>query len=93
MAKEASKDVKTAEIAGIKAEAPAEVTQVQLSKKEQKITQEAVYSASEFTANAKKIFGKSPECVTAALKTAGKMECTISEAKEIVEKFLKREVR
>lgn len=93
MAKETSKDVKAAETAETKVEITAEAAQAQTSRKEQKPTQEAVYAASEFVSAAKKIFGKSPECVAAALKAAGKAECTISEAKEIVEKFLKREVQ
>lgn len=87
MAKE-TKEAKAAENAEIKAE----VTQ-QAPKKEQKALQESVYPVSELAANAKKIFGTRPECVTAALKAAGKSECTILKAKEIVDKFLKREVR
>lgn len=93
MAKETSKDVKAAENAETKAEVAAEAAQEQTSKKGQKDSCEAVYAAGEFVANAKKIFGKSPECVAAALKAAGKAECTISEAKEVVETFLKREVK
>lgn len=93
MAKETSKDVKTVENDETKVEVTAEAAQNPTSRKEQKPTQEAVYAASEFVAAAKKIFGKSPECVAAALKAAGKSECTISEARAIVEKFLKREVQ
>jgi hypothetical protein len=33
------------------------------------------------------------ECVVAALKTDGKAEYTVSEAKEIVSKFLQKEVK
>ena len=55
--------------------------------------QESVYPASELAANAKKVFGTRQECVAAALKAAGKTECTVTEAKEIVGKFLKREVK
>lgn len=79
MAKETSKDVKAAETA----ESKAEVAQ----------DQKSIYSAGEFALNARKIFGTRQECVVAALKAAGKSECTISEAKEIVDKFLKREVK
>lgn len=86
MAKETSKDVKTAEN-------KVEVTQEQASKKEQKILQESVYPASELAANAKKLFNTRQECVVAALRAAGKSECTVSEAKIIVEKFLKKEVK
>ncbi len=53
----------------------------------------AVYSAKELAANARNIFGTRQECVMAALKAAGKAECTVSDAKEIVEKFLKKEVK
>lgn len=89
MAKETSKDVKATDTA----ESKAEVTQEQAPKKEQKAVKEAVYSAGELAANARKIFKTRQECVVAALKAAGKSECTVSEAKGIVEKFLKREVK
>ena len=89
MAKETSKVVETAETV----EAKAEVAQEPTTKKEQKTFQESVYSASELAANAKKVFGTRQECVAAALKAAGKTECTVTEAKEIVGKFLKREVK
>ncbi|MDE7354602.1 MAG: hypothetical protein K2O06_16360 [Acetatifactor sp.] len=89
MAKETSKVVETAETA----ETKAEVAQEQATKKEQKTLQESVYSTSELAANAKKVFGTRQECVAAALKAAGKTECTVTEAKEIVGKFLKREVK
>lgn len=89
MAKETSKDVKAAETADKKAE----VVQEQASKKEQKAPQESVYSVNELAANARKIFETRQECVMAALKAAGETKYTVSEAKEIVEKFLKREVK
>ncbi len=88
MAKETTKEARTAETAEIKAEVAQEAP-----KKEQKASQESVYPASELAANAKKVFGTRQECVAAALKAAGKAECTVTEAKEIVEKFLKREVK
>jgi hypothetical protein len=88
MAKETTKEARTAETAETKAEVAQEAP-----KKEQKAPQESVYPASELAANAKKVFGTRQECVAAALKAAGKMECTVTEAKEIVEKFLKREVK
>lgn len=89
MAKETSKEARTAETAEIKAE----VVQEQAPKKEQKAPQESIYPASELAANAKKVFGTRQECVAAALKAAGKTECTVTEAKGIVGKFLKREVK
>lgn len=89
MAKETTKEARAAETA----ETKAEVAQEPATKKEQKTLQESVYSASELAANAKKVFGTRQECVAAALKAAGKTECTVTEAKEIVGKFLKREVK
>lgn len=60
--------------------------------KEPKAKQESVYTARELADNARELFGTRPECVTAALKAANKESCTVSEAKEIVGKFMKREV-
>lgn len=59
----------------------------------QKAQKESVYSVKELAANARKIFNTRQECVVAALKVDGKAEYTVSEAKEIVEKFLKKEVK
>ena len=42
--------------------------------------------------NAESVSEKGQKAVQ-ALKSAGKTECTVTEAKAIVEKFLKREVR
>lgn len=89
MAKETLKETKTVETTDIKVE----VTREQAPKKEQKTLQESVYSISELAANARKVFGVRQECVEAALKAAGKTKCTVTEAKEIVEKFMKREVQ
>lgn len=72
---------------------PAEVEQEKAPKAAQKPAQESVYSAGELAANARKIFGTRQECVEAALRSADKTECTVSEAKKIVEKFLKKEVK
>ena len=88
MAKETTKEARATETAETKVEVVQEASQ-----KEQKASLESVYSASELAANAKKVFGTRQECVAAALKAAGKTECTVTEAKEIVGKFLKREVK
>ena len=88
MAKETTKEARTAETAETKAEVAQEAP-----KKEQKASQESIYPASELAANARKVFGTRQECVAAALKAAGKTECTVTEAKEIVRKFVKREVK
>lgn len=66
---------------------------VQELKNKPKTEKEFSYPVSDLAANAKKIFGTRPECVSAALRSAEKTECTVSEAKVIVEKFLKREVK
>lgn len=89
MAKETLKETKTVETTDIKVE----VAREQVPKKEQKTLQESVYPVTELAANARKVFGVRQECVEAALKAAGKTKCTVTEAKEIVEKFMKREVQ
>lgn len=55
-------------------------------------TQESVYTAAEL-ARAHKTFHTSYEIVAVALKIAGKERATVSEAKEIVEKFKNKEVK
>lgn len=89
MAKEVQKTVKTTG----KDEGRIEAIEEQAVKKEQKALQESIYTCNELAANAKKVFRTRPECVTAALRAAGKEKYTVAEAKQIVEKFLKREVR
>lgn len=85
MAKETQKELKAAENTAAKAEP--------VLRKGQGPEQEAVYSVSELAANAKELFKTRPECISAAMKNAGKTKCTVSEAREIVGKFLKREVQ
>lgn len=82
--KETTKNATAAETAEQPTEAPAQ---------KQKAQKESVYSVKELAANASKIFKTRQECVVAALKVDGKAEYTVSEAKEIVEKFLKKEVK
>ncbi|MEH2941923.1 hypothetical protein VSQ32_03395 [Lachnospiraceae bacterium KK002] len=60
--------------------------------KKKKLPVESVYSAEELADSAKNMFHTRKECVLAALEAAGKKECTVSEAKKMVEAFLKREV-
>lgn len=84
MAKETTKNA-------VAAEKQAEAGQE--PKNEPRAEKESAYPVSELAANAKKIFGTRQECVSAALRAAGKTECTVSEAKVIVEKFLKKEVK
>lgn len=87
MAKETPKTAEVVETAEQQTE-----TQ-QTTSKASKAQQESVYSVNELAANARKLFETRQECVVAALRAAGKSECTVSEAKKIVEKFLKKEVR
>lgn len=62
-------------------------------KPEKKALAESVYTVSELAGNARSVFGAMQECVVAALKADGKAEYTVSEAKEIVSKFLQKEVK
>ena len=59
---------------------------------EDKIAKEPVYRGKELAACAEKLFGSRQECVMAALMVAGKEECTVSEARELVGEFLGRDV-
>lgn len=56
---------------------------------------ESVYKAAEFAGNAAHLFGNraNADLVTAAFKVAERQEATLSEARGIVEEFMKREVR
>ncbi len=58
-----------------------------------KVPKESVYKVEELAANAKTVFGTRPECVTAALREGGREVYTVSEAKTVVQKFLKKEVK
>lgn len=61
--------------------------------KETEKPKESVYAASELANSASLRFNTRPECVAAALKSANVTECTLSQAKEIVDKFIKKEVK
>ena len=58
-------------------------------------TAEPEYTVAEFAGNAARLFGQkaNADLVNAAFKVAGKESATLSEAKEIVRKFMNREVR
>lgn len=86
MAKEVLKNAKGSETVENNAESVSE-------KGQKAAVQQSMYSVGELAANARKLFGTRQECVMTALKSAGKTEYTVTEAKGIVEKFLKREVR
>lgn len=51
-----------------------------------------VYKVNELAAKARQIFGTTPEVVTVALNSAGKVIATVDEAKATVKAFLEREV-
>ncbi len=51
---------------------------------------ESVYTLGELVAGAEAVFGTTPECVFAALKQEGIMECTKSRAEEIVKRFRRK---
>ena len=57
--------------------------------------QESVYSVEEFAENAGKAFGAraNADLVRAAFMVEGKTKATLSEAKDIVRKFMSREVK
>lgn len=88
MARRATKDAEAAV-----ADSVNQTGEVVQAEKKPKAVKDAVYSVAELAANARKIFNTRQECVSAALRAAGKTECTVTEAKIIVEKFLKKEVK
>ena len=68
------------------------VTEAPTKVKEAEKPAESVYTAEQL-ANAHKNFGTSYAIVATALKIAGKDKATVSEAKEIIEKFKRQEVK
>lgn len=72
----------------------AKTTGANTSQKEKasKKTVEPAYSAEELS-NAADRFGTRKECVAAALKYYGKDRATVKEAKELINKFLSKEVK
>ena len=57
------------------------------------ISLDPMYKAKELVENAVSVFGVKPECVEAALKVNNIEECSVNEAKEILFKYLKKEVK
>lgn len=74
--------------------AEAKTTGANTSHKERasKKTADPVYSAEELSDAAGR-FGTHKECVAAALKYYGKDRATVKEAKELINKFLSKEVK
>lgn len=54
---------------------------------------EPEYLATELTEHSYRLFGVKKECVVAALQAEKVTSCTISRAKDIVQKFMKKEVK
>lgn len=71
----------------------ADVSTKQTEKPTQPKAAEAEYTAAELARNAETVFHTRKECVAAALKAAKVTKTTVSEAKKIVENFLKKEVK
>ena len=58
-------------------------------------TNEAVYEVGEFARNAERLFGKkaNADLVVAAFMVANQIKATLSEATDIVSKFMSKEVK
>ena len=63
------------------------------SQSKQKQVQESLYTVQEFAKNSKKLFGVQREVVVTAFKMLNKQRATLSEAKEIVKKFMEKEIK
>ncbi len=85
--------VEQKEILPIKELKEAEETKENMIEPKENKKNESVYSVEELAQGAKKIFHTMPECVIAALKNAHVTKCTVSKAKEIVEAFIRKEVK
>jgi hypothetical protein len=53
---------------------------------------EEMYPVSEIIPASKKLFGWQPECTAAALKPVKKDQMTLSEVKQVVNEFLRKEI-
>lgn len=51
------------------------------------------YTIREFEDASTRVFGVPRECAVAAFRECGKTEMTVEEAKQIIDKFMKKEVR
>lgn len=79
-------------IAEIGSKAEKERTEVKIKLESVKQT-ESIYTVEELSANSRQLFDVRTECVIAALKAADIKTCTVSKAKEIIKKFMDKEVR
>lgn len=72
----------------------ANVSAHQKQKSEPKVAKnEPTYTIGEFASAPTSVGTENPDIVTAALTVSGKKSFTVSEAKEIIEKFKKKEVQ
>ena len=60
---------------------------------EEQKSQESVYTMDEFCSSAQMLFRARPECVRAAFKERGVVQCSKAEAEKIVDAFMKKEVK
>lgn len=51
------------------------------------------YTVEELVAASTNVFGVPSECAVAAFKNCGKTEMTVAEAKQLIDKFMKKEVK
>lgn len=72
---------------------PKEAKQGTAEGKQVAVKKAAEYTAAELANAASRIFGVPQDVVTAALRMAGVKSATIDEAKKIVTKFAKKEVK
>ena len=70
-----------------------EIKKEALQAEEPKAPAESEYTIEELADGAGNIFKVQRECVVAALKVAGVTTCTVSKAKELVDAFMKKEVK
>ena len=73
----------------------ADVKPTKMASQPAAVQSESVYTVEEFAANAKKIFGTGigPDIVNAAFMVSDVKKTTISNAKDIVKKFISKEVK
>lgn len=57
------------------------------------VISEDTYPVAELVAESRAVFGVPQECVVAALKPLNKETMTVSEARAVIEKFMKKEVK
>lgn len=59
----------------------------------QRQEKDSIYTLTELVAASGRLFGCGPDCVVAAFREAGKNGASISEAKQMVQKFLRKEIQ